>query len=95
MGALRARGAGVDLVPPREPDYATPPGSGHVGAINALVAGAGGELVISAAGDAMIRVWRADTLQHVRTLRGHRGSVLTLLVIENLLVSGARDNTIR
>ncbi len=43
----------------------------------------------------MIRVWRADTLQLVRTLRGHRGSVLCLHTIENLLVSGARDNTIR
>jgi hypothetical protein len=43
----------------------------------------------------MIRVWRASDLTLVRVLRGHRGSVLCLLSLGHLLLSGARDNAIR
>ena len=43
----------------------------------------------------MVRVWRADDLSLVRVLRGHRGSVLCLLSLGHLLLSGARDNAIR
>jgi WD40 repeat protein len=43
----------------------------------------------------MIRVWRASDLKLMRVLRGHRGSVLCLLAVGNLLLSGARDNAIR
>jgi WD40 repeat protein len=42
-----------------------------------------------------VRVWRASDLQLVRVLRGHRGSVLCLLAVGNMLLSGSRDNTIR
>jgi WD40 repeat protein len=42
-----------------------------------------------------LAVWSADDLQLVRVLRGHRGSVLCLLAVGNLLLSGARDNLIR
>lgn len=42
-----------------------------------------------------MRVWRASDLSLVRVLRGHRGSVLCLLAVGNVLLSGARDNTIR
>jgi len=42
-----------------------------------------------------VRVWRASDLSLVRVLRGHRGSVLCLLAVGNVLLSGARDNTIR
>lgn len=46
-------------------------------------------------GDTTVRVWRASDLSLVRVLRGHRGSVLTLLAVGNVLLSGSRDNTIR
>jgi hypothetical protein len=49
----------------------------------------------TAGGDAMVRVWRASDLSLVRVLRGHRGSVLCLLAVGHLLLSGARDNAIR
>lgn len=42
-----------------------------------------------------MRVWRASDLELVRVLRGHRGSVLCLLAVGNMLLSGSRDNTIR
>lgn len=48
-----------------------------------------------AGGDTTVRVWRASDLLLVRVLRGHRGSVLTLLAVGSVLLSGARDNTIR
>lgn len=49
----------------------------------------------SAGGDAAIHVWRLGTLQHVATLHGHRGSILTLCSLGNLLLSGGRDNVVR
>lgn len=52
-------------------------------------------LVCHAGGDTTVRVWRASDLSLVRVLRGHRGSVLCLLAVGNVLLSGARDNTIR
>jgi hypothetical protein len=43
----------------------------------------------------MVRVWRASDLTLLRVLRGHRGAVLCLVALGNLLLSGARDNAIR
>ena len=54
-----------------------------------------GQYICSAGSDSMIRVWMADSLEHVRVLRGHRGSILTLKAMGNMLFSGGRDNTIR
>jgi hypothetical protein len=59
---------------------------GGVGAVSVLVSGGG---------DAAVRVWRSSDLRPLRALRGHRGAVLALLVVQNLVVSGGRDNTIR
>jgi WD40 repeat protein len=50
---------------------------------------------VPAGGDTTVRVWRASDLELVRVLRGHRGSVLCLLAVGNMLLSGSRDNTIR
>jgi hypothetical protein len=50
---------------------------------------------VSAGGDTTVRVWRASDLSLARVLRGHRGSVLSLLAVGNVLLSGSRDNTIR
>ncbi|KAF5825754.1 hypothetical protein DUNSADRAFT_7173, partial [Dunaliella salina] len=69
--------------------------AGHVGVVNALVSSSDERFVISAGGDAMVRVWNSDDLTLVRTLRGHRGSVLCLVSIGSILVSSGRDNTIR
>ncbi len=70
-----------------------PTTQGHAGPVNALAVW--GPYLFSAGGDAMVRVWRAEDLSPVRILRGHRGSVLCLLALGGLLISGARDNTIR
>lgn len=75
------------------PDLETDACEGHVSSVNAVVQC--GQYICSAGGDAMVRVWEADSLKLVRVLRGHRGSILCLLVMGNYLLSGARDNTIR
>lgn len=78
------------LHPPNPPP---PAAAGHVSAVNAVALC--GAFVCSAGGDAMVRVWDAASLKLVRVLRGHRGSILSLLVMGSYLLSGARDNTIR
>jgi WD40 repeat protein len=50
---------------------------------------------VPAGGDTTVRVWHASDLSLARVLRGHRGSVLSLLAVGNVLLSGSRDNTIR
>ncbi|KAL3135302.1 hypothetical protein ABBQ32_007500 [Trebouxia sp. C0010 RCD-2024] len=65
----------------------------HCGVVVALALCGG--YVCSAGGDAMIKVWKADSLEFVRVLRGHRGSVLSLCSLGGLLLSGGRDNIIR
>ncbi|DBB02245.1 TPA: hypothetical protein ACH3X3_011267 [Trebouxia sp. C0006] len=85
--------------------------NGHVGSDTGLLVGSSamadshcgvvialalcGEYVCSAGGDAMIKVWKADSLEFCRVLRGHRGSVLSLCSLGGLLLSGGRDNIIR
>lgn len=54
-----------------------------------------GRYICSAGGDAVIRIWDAETLKHVASLRGHRGSVLTCRGDGCILISGGRDNTLR
>ncbi|KAG1669406.1 hypothetical protein FOA52_004057 [Chlamydomonas sp. UWO 241] len=81
-------------VPQTDIAYETGAADGHAGAVNALVMW-GGEHLASAGGDAMVRVWEVGSLALARVLRGHRGAILCLVSVGNLLVSGARDNTIR
>ena len=75
------------------PDCLTDFSTSHVGAVNCLAVC--GDYICSAGVDAMIHVWSCRDLQFVAVLRGHRGSILCLLAIDKLLLSGARDNTIR
>lgn len=58
------------------PAAASPLEHSHCGSITALVVC--GPYVFSASSDSTIRVWRAGSLEFVRVLRGHRGSVLAL-----------------
>lgn len=58
------------------PAAASAPEHSHCGSITALAVC--GPYVFSASTDSTVRVWRAGTLEFVKTLRGHRGSVLAL-----------------
>lgn len=76
-----------------EEDCCTDNLQSHLSVINSLEIC--GNYVCSAGGDAMVRVWQLGTLEPVHVLRGHRGSILTIRSIGNILLSGGRDNTIR
>ena len=39
--------------------------------------------VFSAGGDETIRSWRLPQLEHIGTMRGHKGSVLALKLVDN------------
>jgi hypothetical protein len=58
------------------PQAASNPCHSHCGSITALAVC--GPYVFSASTDSTIRVWRAGSLEFVKVLRGHRGSVLAL-----------------
>ena len=58
------------------PQAASDPRHSHCGSITALAVC--GPYVFSASTDSTIRVWRAGSLEFVKVLRGHRGSVLAL-----------------
>ena len=54
-----------------------------------------GNKLFSASWDNTIRVWDADTHEHLATLEGHTNDVGCLTLYGNKLFSGSRDNTIR
>ena len=58
------------------PVAASAPAHSHCGSITSLAVC--GPYVISGSSDSTVRVWRAGTLEFVKCLRGHRGSVLAL-----------------
>lgn len=58
------------------PAFTSTPEHSHCGSITALAVC--GPYVFSASTDSTVRVWKRDTLEFVRVLRGHRGSVLAL-----------------
>ena len=96
-GLVGGRQALSDAAPVQEAPMCTSTAHGHVAVVNALAYLPSRNWVASAGGDTTIRLWRCADLSHVATLRGHRGSVLCLLAAGagSLLISGARDNTIR
>jgi predicted glutamine amidotransferase/WD40 repeat protein len=79
--------------PAAEPVAATDPAAAHCAAVTCLAAA--GALVASGGGDSTVRVWRAGSLAHVATLRGHRGAVLALHAAPGVLLSGGRDCVVR
>ena len=54
--------------------------------------------IVSASYDTTIKIWKYSTRTCERTLSGHQGPVLALVVCEgcdNLIASGGEDSTIR
>eukprot|EP00293_Proteomonas_sulcata_P014172 CAMPEP_0184299152 /NCGR_PEP_ID=MMETSP1049-20130417/9818_1 /TAXON_ID=77928 /ORGANISM="Proteomonas sulcata, Strain CCMP704" /LENGTH=150 /DNA_ID=CAMNT_0026609509 /DNA_START=242 /DNA_END=691 /DNA_ORIENTATION=+ len=56
--------------------------------------------VVSGSNDCTIKVWRLPKFRHeewecYKTLRGHSGAVLSVILHNNFLISGSADRTIR
>jgi WD40 repeat protein/tRNA A-37 threonylcarbamoyl transferase component Bud32 len=68
----------------------------HWGPVRAVAWSRDGKLVASAGDDGLVCVWKADTLEEYRLLRGHTGPVLCLAFTpDGRLLSGGEDRTIR
>jgi F-box and WD-40 domain protein 1/11 len=66
---------------------------GHGAAINAIQIS--GDLIVSASGDRLIKVWSARDGRLVRTLQGHQKGIACVQFDSKRIVSGSSDNTIR
>lgn len=75
--------------------------SKHDSSVNALALTPGGSGLISGGGDGVILVWeRRDSGEDVDLvvsccLKGHRGAVLCLVCVNDFLISGSSDRSVR
>ncbi|KAL5717927.1 hypothetical protein ACHQM5_010877 [Ranunculus cassubicifolius] len=71
----------------------------HKSAVNSLAVSQDGSVLFSGACDRSILVWeREDSAHHMvvtGALRGHKGAILCLVNISDMLISGSEDRTIR
>ncbi|OAP55806.1 hypothetical protein AYL99_09958 [Fonsecaea erecta] len=66
---------------------------GHSAAVNAIQIH--GDIVVSASGDRLIKVWNAKTGRLLRTLQGHQKGIACVQFDSKRIVSGSSDNTVR
>lgn len=66
---------------------------GHNAAVNAIQIN--GDLIVSASGDRLIKVWNARNGKLLRTLQGHQKGIACVQFDSKRVVSGSSDNTVR
>lgn len=66
---------------------------GHSAAVNAIQIN--GDLIVSASGDRLIKVWSARNGKLLRTLQGHQKGIACVQFDSKRIVSGSSDNTVR
>ncbi|KAJ9640716.1 hypothetical protein H2204_003005 [Knufia peltigerae] len=66
---------------------------GHNAAVNAIQII--GDLIVSASGDRLIKVWNAKNGRVLRTLQGHQKGIACVQFDGKRIVSGSSDNTVR
>lgn len=67
--------------------------TGHGAAVNAIQIY--GDVVVSASGDRMIKIWNVRTGKLLRTLSGHNKGIACVQFDSRRIVSGSSDNTVR
>ncbi len=67
--------------------------AGHGAAVNAIQIH--GDVVVSASGDRMIKIWNVRTGKLLRTLSGHNKGIACVQFDSRRIVSGSSDNTVR
>lgn len=67
--------------------------SGHAGSIRCVHICTDRGIVLSGSYDTSIRMWSAETGTCKRIFRGHRDTILTILVLDDYLASGSKDNS--
>lgn len=66
---------------------------GHAAAVNAIQIS--GDLIVSASGDRLIRVWSVKTGKNLRVLPGHQKGIACVQFDSKRIVSGSSDNSVR
>ncbi|RMZ76179.1 hypothetical protein DV737_g4946, partial [Chaetothyriales sp. CBS 132003] len=66
---------------------------GHGAAINAIQIA--DDMVVSASGDRLIKIWKVKTGQMIRSLPGHQKGIACVQFDSKRIVSGSSDNTVR
>ena len=66
---------------------------GHGAAVNAIQIN--GDLIVSASGDRLIKVWNVKTGKMMRSLPGHTKGIACVQFDSKRIVSGSSDNTVR
>ncbi|RVX76103.1 hypothetical protein B0A52_00460 [Exophiala mesophila] len=66
---------------------------GHGAAVNAIQIN--GDLIVSASGDRLIRVWNVKDGRLLRSLQGHHKGIACVQFDSKRIVSGSSDNTVR
>lgn len=67
--------------------------SGHGAAVNAIQIH--GDMIVSASGDRLIKVWNVKTGRMLRSLLGHNKGIACVQFDSRRIVSGSSDNTVR
>ena len=67
--------------------------TGHGAAVNAIQIH--GDVIVSASGDRMIKIWNVKTGKLLRTLPGHNKGIACVQYDSRRIVSGSSDNTVR
>ncbi|XP_060063470.1 F-box and WD repeat domain containing protein 10B-like [Ylistrum balloti] len=66
--------------------------TGHAGSVRCVYLCEDDGYVLSGSYDTSIRMWNMETGKCMRIFRGHRDTILTVMVYGDYLVSGAKDN---
>ncbi|XP_062599393.1 F-box and WD repeat domain containing protein 10B-like [Saccostrea cucullata] len=67
--------------------------SGHAGSIRCVHICTERGIVLSGSYDTSIRMWSVETGTCKKIFRGHRDTILTILVLDDYLASGSKDNS--
>ncbi|ESO82888.1 hypothetical protein LOTGIDRAFT_108875 [Lottia gigantea] len=68
---------------------------GHFGAITGIVPSPSGKFLFSSSHDCIVQMWNLETFLPIQTLSRHQGSVNTLALYGNMLLTGSDDKEIK
>ncbi|KAK3085995.1 hypothetical protein FSP39_011891 [Pinctada imbricata] len=68
---------------------------GHVGTVQSLVTSSSGRFLFSCSVDCTMQIWNLENMLPIQTLQRHEGSVNTLILYGDCLLSGSEDREIK
>lgn len=69
--------------------------TGHMSAVQSLIASPSGRFLFSASSDSTIQIWNLENFLPIHALRRHEGSVNTIALRGDILLSGSEDREIK